>query len=163
MKFEFDEASVREFYAKLKNISEDLAEYYADAIADHILKMAQEYLENGPLANSRNPFNGAYDTGELANSGVVLNEGEGRRVIGFAADHAPYIEFGTVPHWIPTRPLKEWAKRNKIKDIWPVIKGIQKRVAKEGTPPKPFLRQAIEHAISHLDEIVDETIREFIS
>lgn len=157
-----DEDSINKFIAQLEEVSDELAEYFADAIADYILQKAQEYLENGPLENSRNPYGGATNTGTLKRSGVVLNEVK-KRIVGFGAEYAPYIEYGTPPHWIPARPLLKWAKQNRIKNPWAIVKAIQKRVASEGTPPKPFLRQAIESAISNADQIMDEAVAEFLS
>ncbi len=162
MKFTIDDKSARDFGDWLQNSIDDLVEYYADALADYILQKAQEYLENGPLENSRNPYGGATDTGELVNSGFIIG-GEGRRTIEFIAEHASYIEYGTSPHMPPVEPLIRWAKRNKMKNPKAAAWAIAKRIAKEGTPPKPFLRQALEAARSNARLIAEEAVAEYLS
>ncbi|MDP3014132.1 MAG: hypothetical protein Q8M92_07825, partial [Candidatus Subteraquimicrobiales bacterium] len=59
------------------------------------------------------------------------------------APHAPYIEYGTRPHWPPIEPLAAWAIR-----VLQVPKAeaqqvgflIARKIAAVGTEPSPFLR-----------------------
>ena len=57
-----------------------------------------------------------------------------------ALKYAAAVEFGSVPHWAPIAPLKQWAKR-KLGDEGAAY-AVQKTIAKKGTKPKPFLRPA---------------------
>ena len=61
-------------------------------------------------------------------------------IVGTALKYAAAVEFGSVPHWAPIGPLKQWAKR-KLGDESAAY-AVQKTIAKRGTKPKPFLRPA---------------------
>ena len=83
----------------------------------------------------------AYDTEALYNS-IVMQESRGglALTVGSTAKHAPFIEFGTRPHFPPIAPIAAWCER-KLGDAsaaWAVCK----KIAEEGTPPRPFLAPA---------------------
>jgi HK97 gp10 family phage protein len=61
-------------------------------------------------------------------------------IVGTALKYAAAVEFGSVPHWAPIGPLKQWAKR-KLGDEGAAY-AVQKTIAKRGTKPQPFLRPA---------------------
>ena len=84
-------------------------------------------------------------------------DGENSFVVGGIIVHNSYIEYGTPPHHPPVKPLQQWAKRNKINNWKNVGWAIAKKIAKHGTPPKPFLRQAVVLAQTELKEIFKVT------
>lgn len=51
--------------------------------------------------------------------------------------YAPFVEFGTRPHFPPPQPLDVWARRHGIP-----LGAVQKKIAREGTPAVPFLGAA---------------------
>ena len=104
-----------------------------DEIIDFIFSKSQENIVR----------KGAMNSGHLLHSGNVqrafLN-----KTITYSAPYATYVEFGTEPHMPPVEPLEQWAqKKLGEKGLgW----AIAKKIAKEGTEPKPFLRDAIDQA-----------------
>lgn len=83
----------------------------------------------------------AYDTGELYDKVRIKTARNGLSVVvGSTAKHAPYIEFGTRPHFPPLDKIRAWCIRKGIDPgaAYP----IAKKIAKYGTPPRPWLYPA---------------------
>jgi hypothetical protein len=57
------------------------------------------------------------------------------------AKHAPYIEYGTRPHWTSVKNLESWARSKCINTY-----AVQRRIAKHGTRPQPFLHTVLTSA-----------------
>ena len=60
--------------------------------------------------------------------------------------YASYLEFGTRPHKVPVRALYKWAKikfKMTDKEAWAVAYSVAKKIEREGTKPKPFVRSAV--------------------
>lgn len=137
-------------------------EKFIDDFADFILSESQRLLREGGEKFE------ASDTGELVGSGVVLKNDDTRVwEIGFAADHAPYVEYGTHPgHTPPFAKIYAWVQRQdfvlepgnrkqQLKNItWAIINGIKK----SGLRPRPFLRQAVQNALSQKQRILEQTL-----
>ena len=85
-----------------------------------------------------------------------------RKTIEYDAPHAPYIEYGTRPHWPPIEPLAAWAVR-----VLQVPKAearqvgflIARKIAAVGTEPQPFLRPAVDEAASKAPAIIKNAMR----
>lgn len=77
-------------------------------IAEGIEQIAEDIVEAAKPIISKE----AIDRGDL------LKSGEARRLDAitaqavWTAEHAPYVEYGTRPHWPPPGPIREWVKRN---------------------------------------------------
>ena len=59
-------------------------------------------------------------------------------------------EFGTEPHRPPFKPIFEWVKRkitNNEKQVKKIAWAIINKIAKEGSPPKAYLRNAIDNLV----------------
>src|SRR5262245_29707145 len=57
----------------------------------------------------------AYDTGELYGSIDYRAARNGLDyVVGSSAEHAPYVEFGTAPHFPPVDAIKAWCVRKGL-------------------------------------------------
>jgi len=85
-------------------------------------------------------FKGINDQGDLKGSINTKVDQDGSTVqmeVGPDAEHAPYVQFGTRPHWPPIAPLKAWARR-KVGDAG-FGYYVQKKIAREGTDPQDFL------------------------
>lgn len=81
----------------------------------------------------------AWDTGNLANTIVVKREDQGlTSKIEAQAPYAPYVEYGTRPHFPPMDALEGWARRHGFESAWPICKAISERGLKE----RPFLLPA---------------------
>lgn len=73
-------------------------------------------------------------TGRMLVQGLVAT--------GKQAPYAPYVEYGTRPHWMPIKPLKAWAARVLHDESAAYM--VQRSIAMRGTKPKPFFGPAIE-------------------
>lgn len=119
--------------AAFKSIDEKL-----DVLADLIFSISQENVAK------------LSDTGELLQSGYVEKQ-KNKKVIGYKAAHAVYVEFGTSPHMPPVEVIEAWAKRRGLatdsKELRRIAWAIAKKIEQFGTDPQPFLRPAVDQAI----------------
>jgi hypothetical protein len=97
----------------------------------------------------------AYDTHALYNS-IKYNVSEkGLSVVVYSdAKHAPFIEFGTAPHFPPIDKIKAWCKRKNIPEsaAFPIARAISER----GTPERPWLYPAYKAGMrDHVKRIRD--------
>ena len=80
----------------------------------------------------------AFDTGDLHNSIEVTISPQGLSIgVGATAHYAPYVEFGTRPHFPPLEPIREWCRSRGIPEeaAFPIARAISER----GSPERPFL------------------------
>lgn len=82
------------------------------------------------------------DTGELQSSITYKIQGE---LINFEmAEHAPYLEWGTPPHFPPPEELEGWVKRklgaNDEKERKRLAYLLAYSISRRGTRPYPFIR-----------------------
>lgn len=77
--------------------------------------------------------------------------------VGTNVQYAPYVEFGTRPHFPPPEALKRWAKLHGMKPGAEFA--IARKIAVEGTPPKPFLFPALNANKSKIERLVIEAVR----
>ncbi|HUM33629.1 MAG TPA: HK97 gp10 family phage protein [Candidatus Saccharicenans sp.] len=83
----------------------------------------------------------AIDEGNLMNSIMVDSiQGGMAAEIGSIAPYAPYVEFGTRPHFPPPDALEDWARHHGFDSAWPICKAIARR----GLPERPYLNPAYE-------------------
>lgn len=83
----------------------------------------------------------AIDEGNLLDSIIVDSvQGGMAAEIGSIAPYAPYVEFGTRPHFPPPDALEDWARHHGFDSAWPICKVIAKRGLKE----RPYLNPAYE-------------------
>ena len=81
------------------------------------------------------------DTGELAGSITTLVDAAPMPLwgeTGTILPYAPYMEYGTPPHWMPIAAITGWAHRHGMNPY-----AIQRKIAKYGLAPRYFLRTAI--------------------
>jgi hypothetical protein len=97
----------------------------------------------------------AYDTHELFNSIKYNISAKGLRVVVYSdAKHAPFIEFGTSPHWPPIDKIRAWCGRKGIPEsaAFPIARAISER----GTPERPWLYPAYKAGMrDHVKRIRD--------
>ncbi len=95
----------------------------------------------------------AFDTGELFNSIDISVSPKGLSVTVYSSSkHAPYIEFGTAPHFPPLDAIRAWCARKGIpvSAAFPIARAISER----GTPERPWLYPAYKVGIRrHVDRI----------
>jgi len=97
------------------------------------------------------------DTGALAQSGHV----DGMDVV-FDSPHARAVEEGALPHVVSLHRLVEWVERHSsLFDMaggagaaYRIAKGIQDRIAAEGSPPTWFIRSKLDALVGIVDRMV---------
>lgn len=106
-------------------------------VAERIYEESQKNIEEMDIIAS----------GHLKRSGFVGKLSDGVWVVKYYMPYSSFIEYGTEPHMPPVEPLIEWAKIKlgmDEKEAKKVAWAIAMKIAKEGTKPRPFLRNAID-------------------
>jgi len=124
--------------AKLKENIAFLREHLPLALASANRETADEIRDE---ARANITHIDAFDTGELFESVEVHESPKGMQVVVFSsAKHAPFIEFGTAPHFPPLDKIRAWCARKGIPEsaAYPIARAISER----GTPERPWLYPA---------------------
>lgn len=96
--------------------------------AEEMLEFAQENLRT----------NDAIVTGDLYNSMRTRESNKGLVIsLGSVSPYAPFVEYGTRPHFPPPDAIRAWCRMRGIPDsaVYPICL----KIAKYGTPAQPFL------------------------
>jgi len=104
-------------------------------------------------------FKGINDQGDLKGSVNTKVDQDGNTVqmeVGPDAEHAPYVQSGTRPHWAPIAPLKAWARR-KLGDASAGY-AVQKKIAREGTDPQDVLTGPARKLARDTPEMLEDAI-----
>lgn len=110
------------------------------------------------------------DVGTIKSSGHVEGGIEAPRIV-IDAPHAAAVELGSRPHVAPLQPLVDWVKRHRASfgikgrgtqrnaktgrfevsaEIVAIARAIQQKIAREGTKPRFFVRNAIPKLVEAL-------------
>ena len=99
------------------------------------------------------------DTGELKRS-VHTTPTRGGAVVSVDAPHAPFMEYGTRPHWPPLVPLAEWAYRKGLADSEEEARAVAflvaRQISRRGIAPRHFMARAIQEL--ERQNIIEEEI-----
>lgn len=90
------------------------------------------------------------DTSELLMSGEVVKTKDGAKIV-YTADHASKIEYGAPPgEKVDPIKIKEWIRRKigAADNINQFASNIVMKIYEEGTQPRPFLRNALDHVVA---------------
>ena len=86
------------------------------------------------------------DTGELSRSVRTTPTAEGA-LVTVDAPHAAFVEFGTLPHYPPLRPLADWAYRKGLADseeeAMVVARAVARTIARWGMNPRHYMARAV--------------------
>jgi Bacteriophage HK97-gp10, putative tail-component len=137
----------------------------ADKIKQNIAYLRREFPEWLSAANLETAYEirdlaqrnvrqlDAFDTGELYNSFVVTISPQGLSVgVASKSPYAPYVEFGTRPHFPPLEPIRRWCISRGLpaSAAFPIARAISER----GTPERPFLYPAFKVGMrNHIQRI----------
>jgi len=137
-------------------------------LADFIQTEAVEILK-GP--------EGAFDTGFLARSITTNKNKLLEKEVYATANYAPYVEFGTRPHFPPVDAIYEWVWRKRrvfriapkkkvvrngrvyYKEVLDIAWKIAYNMKKRGTEAHPFLRPAVNTGKSKVKEIIGRGLK----
>lgn len=90
------------------------------------------------------------DTGQLERSGFrPQRRDDGTLIYGWSADYAAAVDQGSTPHWAPIKPLLGWVRRVfgvSGSEQWAAAKGVQRKIAREGTEGVEFIDKGLEAA-----------------
>ena len=127
----------------------------------------------------RDDDEGSFDTGFLANSLVVSKDKKLYKEVGYSAMYAPFIEYGTSPHFPPLDVIYSWLMRKKLdlkltydkkkttklngktynagilKIAWAIVMNMKKK----GTEPAPFLRPSFNLGKSKANEFIKKAMK----
>jgi len=129
-------------------------------------------------------INAPVNTGRLRASIVpsVMSHGDViEGIVGSNVTYAPYVEFGTKPHWPPLAPIMRWVHLKKLAGTYSiktkrrtggatrqrsedyiVAKWIQKAIAERGTKPQEYLKKAFEKNVPRIQQMFDITVQRVI-
>lgn len=130
------------------SIDKRIGRMIAFELASMIFTRSQENLVNPIDWGSGRPSK-LTDTGALLASGRLI-ETVDNFTVRYNASYASYVEYGTVPHYVPPRILAEWAQRKiglSEKEAWSMAYAVSAKIGKEGTIPKHYLRDALDWAM----------------
>jgi len=86
--------------------------------------------------------------GELARSiQATVSAMKGKVVAG--AKHAPFVEFGTRPHFPPVAPLERWAATKLGSAGLGFV--IARKIAERGTKAQPFFEPAVDDSLKDIE------------
>ena len=114
---------------------EDIIDKKLNEVADFLFSTSQENIVQMK----------AIDEGTMLKSGYVQRN-RLEKTVGYSAPYSGDVEYGTEPHYINPEVLEGWAHRKlgvSKKEAKRVAYFVSKSIAKNGTEPKPFFRDAI--------------------
>ena len=163
---------VKELETFEKNVNKSL---------DIVVKSAAtEFVREAKRLLGRPYPEGAQDTKELSGSITYEKDAahENTYIAGTNIQYAPYIEFGTRPHFPPlgdeTKGLIRWAylhlgaargktpvfgkvkKNDRLSKAKSIAYAVAKNISKRGTLPKPYMRPAFTKAKQQLLRDLEE-------
>ncbi len=99
------------------------------------------------------------DTGRLRSSITTKVETD-RAIVGSNLKYAPYIEFGTRPHFPPLSAMQPWARRHGFPAG---IRGaflVARKIARFGTPARPYLLPALNQSAGAIRRFLEKAANE---
>jgi len=102
-----------------------------NAMRDSVLQIDRDAKKNAPVSD------GILRASILP--GVRMSGSEVEGVVGTDLNYAPYMEFGTRPHWPPIAALERWAYKHHTSAFL-----VARAIARHGTKPRRFMQQAFE-------------------
>ena len=155
-----------------------------EALRQRVADICSEIVERGFQVSQESC---PEDEGTLIASGEVHIDRENMEFnYYYTAPHAPFVEFGTAPHWAPPWPIYEWCRRRlqlsgkrlddtdetadylfklafgrirkRLSEAERAFIGIYRKIGIDGTDPHPFMRPSVEVLIAEYPEIVRASV-----
>ena len=122
----------------------------------------REKLEN------HTPFktNASYNLSNSINY-LVEKDGQNYEVSISLEDYWKYVEYGTQPHWVPIKPLKEWVlvkpvipqvRDGKLPTVDQLAYAVKWKIHEEGTEPQKFFWNSVDEAVEDFEEAVGQAV-----
>lgn len=100
------------------------------------------------------------DTGRLRASITPAVETRAREVVGVVGSnvhYAPYVEFGTKPHWPPPGPIARWAHLHGIEAFV-----VMRAIATRGTKAVKYLERAVTENEQQIHDILGDAVAKIV-
>ncbi len=94
------------------------------------------------------------DVGRLRSQITNVVQGSGaetRGIVGTNVKYAPYMEFGTRPHWPPIKALEVWARRHGTTAFV-----VARAIARRGTAAREMFRKGLEENVEWIKNEFNE-------
>ena len=105
-------------------------------------------------------FSGGVDTGQYRASivpDIADRDGQIVGIVGTNLAHAPYVEYGTKPHWPPAEPLQRWADRHNI-----AVFLVQRAIARHGTRAHKNAERAFNDNLDKIKQYISDATGEIV-
>ena len=79
-------------------------------------------------------------------------------VVGTDVDYAPYMEFGTRPHFPPIAALQVWADRHGVSAFL-----VARAIARRGLAPRRYMQRSFEKNKSAIERRFERAIAEIVN
>jgi HK97 gp10 family phage protein len=150
LEVELNVRDLQKAQAKMEQMAEDVTGTpMVNAVRDAVLIIQRSAKQNAPV-----------DTGRLRSSIVPEIRARERSVTGIVGSnvmYAPYVEFGTRPHWPPRSALEVWARRHGT-TAYLVARAISRR----GTKAVRFLQRAVEDNERRIHQVFERAGRRIL-
>lgn len=134
-----------------------LQRYQERIRAEAVKGLAEEALKVQKNAKENLTESGAVHMGRLRSSIKVRSKASGKVwEIYTNVNYAKAVEFGSRPHFPPIAPLSDWSRKKLGQDLGFVI---ARKIAREGTPAKPYMFPALEKERPNMAKEVGSSIR----
>jgi HK97 gp10 family phage protein len=119
----------------------------------------RDFLEaSGSVVERSAKTKAPVDTGRLKNSIISTVQGL-RAVVVAGVKYAPFVEFGTRPHWPPLSAMQPWARRHGFPAGRAGAFLVARAIAQRGTKAQPFMEPALRENESRINRFLDIAAR----
>jgi len=99
------------------------------------------------------------DTGRYRSS-IKTEVQELRSIIGSNLVYAPFIEFGTRPHWPPLSALQPWARRHGFPRGRTGAFLVARAIARRGTKAQKVMTTSLKDSLGDIERLLKDTARD---
>lgn len=105
-------------------------------------------------------FSGGVDTGQLRASivpDIADRDGQIVGIVGTNLAHAPFVEYGTKPHWPPPGALEVWARRHGLDEYL-----VRRAISVKGTRALKFFERAFNDNQEKIKQYIGDAVGEIV-
>ncbi|MFA5053892.1 MAG: HK97 gp10 family phage protein [Parcubacteria group bacterium] len=105
-------------------------------------------------------FSGGVDTGQYRASivpDIADRDGQIVGIVGTNLAHAPYVEYGTKPHWPPPGALEVWARRHGMDEYI-----VRKAISVKGTRAHKNAERAFNDNLDKIKQYIGDATGEIV-
>jgi len=120
------------FYINTKLEKGEYTERLKEVLWESMLKMQELAVMYAPV-----------NTGNLRERINLspMSRGAVEYTLSDGVDYGIHLEYGTGPHWVPIKPLKEWSRL--VLGDESAAYAVRQKIKNEGTPAQPYFRPSL--------------------